>query len=114
MTADLDFRNAARLGLFQVGLIVGGVLGAAATLRLWNEFGLHGIPWYTEYLRDYGFWLLPLPVVWIALAMSMRQKDGGEVWAYFSGWVVIFALTALALGADVFPWLRLCLLQLSA
>jgi len=114
MTADLDFKNAARLGLFQVCLVVGGVLGATATLRLWNEFGRQGIPWYTEYLRDFGFWLLLLPVAWIALAMVLRQRDGGEVWAYFSGWAVIFSLLAFVLGANVFPWLRLCLFRLSA
>ncbi len=114
MTADLDFKNAARLGLFQVCLVVGGVLGAAATWRLWNEFGLQGIPWYTEYLRDFGLWLLLLPVAWIAVATTIRQRDGGEVWAYFSGWAVIFSLLALVLGANVLPWLRLCLLQLSA
>ena len=94
--------------------MVGGVLGAAATLWLWNEFGLHGIPWYTEYLRDFGFWLLLLPVAWIAVATVIGQRGGGEVWAYFSGWAVIFSLLALALGANVLPWLRLCVLQLSA
>lgn len=76
MTADLDFRNAARLGLFQVCLVVGGALGAAA--------------------------------------MAIRLRDGGAVWAYFSGWAVIFVLLALVLGANVLPWLRLCLLTLSA
>ena len=114
MNADLDFKNAARLGLFQVCSVVGGVLGAAATLRLWNEFGLHGIPWYTEYLRDFGLWLLILPVAWIGVAMTIRQRDGSEVWAYFSGWAVIFGLLALVLGANVVPWLRLCLLTMSA
>jgi len=114
MTADLDFRNAARLGLFQVCLVVGGALGAAATLRLWNEFALQGIPWYTEYLRDFGFCLLLVPVAWIAAAMAIRLRDGGAVWAYLSGWAVIFALLALVLGANVLPWLRLCLLTLSA
>ena len=94
--------------------MVGGVLGAAATLWLWNEFGLHGIPWYTEYFRDFGFWLLLLPVARIAVATVIGQRDGGEVWAYFSGWAVIISLLALVLGANVLPWLRLCVLQLSA
>ena len=61
--------------------MVGGVLGAAATLRLWNEFGLQGIPWYTEYLRDFGLWLLLLPVAWIALyAVSALLHPRRQFW----------------------------------
>ena len=113
MTANLDLRNVARLGLYQVCIIVGGVLGAAVSARLWNEFGLHGLPSYTPILRDYGFLLLLLPLGWVMAAMVLREKDGGEVWGYFGGWAVLLGLVILLLSATVVPWLRICLLTLS-
>ena len=113
MTVVLDLRNMARLGLFQICIVVGGVLGAAITARLWNEFGLQGLPWYTPLLRDYGFWLLLVPLGWVMAAFALRERDRGEVYGYVAGWIALIGLLILVLSANVIPWLTLCLFQLS-
>ena len=80
MNGALDLRNMARLGLFQICTVVGGVLGAAVTARLWNEFGLQGLPWYTPLLRDYGMILLLVPLGWVIAAFVLRERENGELY----------------------------------
>ena len=114
MTADLDFKNAPRLGLFQV--FFGGRrrsgrgrhVVVVERVRSARHPVVHRIPPRLRLLAA------PPARAWIAVATVIGQRGGGEVWAYFSGWAVIFSLLALALGANVLPWLRLCVLQLSA
>jgi hypothetical protein len=111
----MDFftrRNMAIVGLFQVGVIVAGVLAAGVTHKWFTTFNAR-LPSSTILLAEYGFLALVLPVVWIAVALlALRREDDPDSesvrWlAFLSGIVVLLLLLLGIVYAVVSPWLRL-------
>lgn len=60
----LTLRNAVRLALGQVLVVVMGTLGNAATGH-WAVIAGQPPPAFPQWLADYGAWFLLLPLLWI-------------------------------------------------
>jgi uncharacterized membrane protein YdcZ (DUF606 family) len=103
-------RNMVIVALFQVGVIVAGVLAAGATHKWHTTFNAR-LPQATTVLAEYGFVALVLPVAWVTAALTLprRSEDPGAaaVVAFASGIVVLLVLLVVVGHAAIRPWLRL-------
>jgi hypothetical protein len=101
--------NAVLLAILQIGVIVGGVLSAAASRRLWESAEVV-TPLATVFLMDFGLLALALPAAWVSMALRCRRRtdlsDGLKGVVFVSGVVLLIGLV-LAVGFAVIPpWLH--------
>lgn len=102
-------RNAVLLSLMQVGVVVFGILGLAASRKLF-EAGGDKVPALSLFLLNYGEVLLAAPLLWIAVAMRARRAaalpDEIKTLFFFSGFAVLAALVILIGYGVAQPWLH--------
>jgi ABC-type Na+ efflux pump permease subunit len=100
--------NAIKVALIQVGVIVGGILAAGLGYRAAEEMG-GTIPVSTVFLVHFGFWLLALPVAWIAVAVRLRHNaaasDSKKTLTFVVGLALLVVLTLFSLYAAGEPWM---------
>ena len=103
-----NIRNTVLVALMQVGVIVGGVLGAGVfykTAAVTNA----KLPLPILALVTYGGFGLCLPLIWLTLALLTRRRPevGVEVkrLIHWLGIALLIGLGAFMIYADVTPWL---------
>jgi hypothetical protein len=104
---NLTTRNLVIVALLQVGVIVGGVL-AAVTSRRWHAVLGHLPPSQAAaFLADYGFLLLVVPAVWIALALWVRTRSddaqGPSRIAFWTGIGILALLVIFVVRTVIVP-----------
>ena len=103
-------RNTAILALTQIGVIVGGVLAAGATVKYYTACNAT-LPSWTAPVASWGFLALVLPIVWAALALWLllrgEDHDVARVvtfcWGVFMVALLLFGVACSSAG----PLLRL-------
>jgi hypothetical protein len=101
-------RNAIRLALIQVGVIVAGILAAGVGYH--SASGMGGsMPASTLFLVHFGFLLLALPVAWITFAARL-QKNGSasdrmKTLTFIVGLAMLVVLTLFSVYAAGEPWM---------
>ena len=103
-------RNAVLLSVTQVGVIVFGILGLAASRKL-IEAGGARVPAISQFLMDYGAALLALPLLWIVAAVkaekSRNLSDEWKALVFHSGTALLLALLCLIGYGVAQPWFHL-------
>lgn len=103
-----SIRNTVVVALLQVGVIVAAVLAAGICHRVWMSRGWPPPP-LVALLCSYGVIGLLVPLAWIAGAAVLHIRTGVSedvrVLMFWLGVLVLIALAAFALYADVSPWL---------
>jgi|GEM_PF-1884251 len=101
--------NPVRVALMQVGVIVGGILAAGLGYRVAEDIG-RTIPVSTALLVHFGFWLLALPLVWIAVAVRLRNNaavsNRKKTLTFVVGLALLVVLTLFSLYAAGQPWME--------
>jgi hypothetical protein len=104
-------QNAVRVALVQVVVIVFGVLGAATSRRCWTAFD-DFIPVPDSVMLaffHYGPMAMVVPVVWICLALTLRQRpevsDDAKHLVFWAGLLLAAGLAGWFGVADLQPWL---------
>lgn len=100
-------RNTVLVALMQVGVIVGGVLGAGVFYKTAAATNLK-LPWTILALVTYGGFGLCLPLVWVMVALLIRRRpDVADEVIRLIHWLGIALLIGLAcfmVYADATPW----------
>ena len=101
-------RNTVLVALMQVGVIVGGVLGAGAFYKAAAVTNLK-LPWTILALVTYGGFGLCLPLIWVTAALLIRRRpdvaDEVKRLVHWLGLALLIGLGAFMIYADVTPWL---------
>ena len=102
-------RNIVLVALMQVGVIVGGVLGAGVSHKWWTSFGI-ALPPSTLLLMNYGVIALVMPLIWGVCTLRLRQTpevpEEIKALVFFSG-ILLLAFLCLIVGYAVLePWLN--------
>jgi hypothetical protein len=102
-------RNTVRVAIMQVGVLVAGILASGLGHRLSVVNGIL-LPWPAVLLYQYGVLGLAIPLGWTAAALVLRRRpeisDGVKALVLLSGILLVVALAAFVLYADVTPWLH--------
>ena len=99
-------RNAVLVALFQVGVIVFGVLTSGLSQKWWASLNTP-LPATTLFLIHYGVVLLCLPVLWIAVVLRVGLSawaDEVKGLAFGSGFILILGLLIFIGYAVLAPW----------
>jgi hypothetical protein len=101
-------RNAIKVALMQVGVIVAGIL--AASVGYHAASGRVGFaPASTAFLVQFGFLLLALPLGWITAVVRLRNSEAvsrrQHALAFGSGIALIIGLTLFSAYAVGKPWI---------
>ena len=104
-------RTTTILALSQTLLVIIGFFALGAVLKMSGYPDALAVRWnpLAVFLREHGFWLLLLPVLWVSFATSAQHLDRGFLSyriACFVGVGVALATIALFLVATVFPYSR--------
>lgn len=103
-----SIRNTVVVALLQVGVIVAAVLAAGICHRVWMSRGWPPPP-LVALLCSYGVVGLLVPLAWVAGAAVFHIRPGVSedlrVLMFWIGVLVLIALAAFALYADVSPWM---------
>jgi hypothetical protein len=102
-------KNAVLVAIMQTGVIVGGVLGAGTSYKVWKTFsGLDTVPSSISLLMNLGPLALVVPPVWIASVLVLRLRpevsDDAKSLAFTTGIIILLALGLLMGGAIITPW----------
>ena len=101
-------RNLVLIALMQVGVIVGGILGAGVFYKLAAVTHAQ-LPRPILALVTYGGFGLGLPLIWITTALLIRRRPdvAQEVkqLVHWLGLALLIGLGAFMIYADVTPWL---------
>jgi hypothetical protein len=102
-------KNAVYVAIMQVGVIVVGVLAAGLCSKARNAMG---VPFQTAYLLlDHTIIFLATPLAWITGVLWIRSRanasDDVKNLAFWSGIILLVALSIFVLYADVTPWLNI-------
>ncbi len=108
-------RTTTILALFQVSLLILGFFALGAVLKISGYPDTPTVRWnpLAVFLREHGFWLLFVPVLWVCAATSAQHHDRGFLsyrLASILGLCIAGATIALFLFAAVFPYTRPLLL----
>ena len=102
-------RNAVRVAIMQVGVIVAGVLGAGVSGKWWTAmFAPTPLPVSIATMMSYGPMALAIPLIWILAVLGLRNRanvsDDAKNAAFWSG-VIILGMLSLVVGYAVLsPW----------
>ena len=101
-------RNSIRMALLQTGLLVVGILGVAASNRLASGLGHPNLRDFLFFL-NHGWMLLPLPILWVALAAEAAlNRSRRPAWwrnSVFLAGPTLIALLAVSLAMEIRePW----------
>jgi hypothetical protein len=103
-------KNAIYVALLQLGVVVAGVLGAGLVNRFYGEMQ-HDLPPLVAMLMSHTLPFLAIPLVWIALALTVRDRaaisEGLKTMVFLSGIAVIIGLVVFVAYADAGPLLML-------
>jgi hypothetical protein len=103
-----SIRNTVVVAILQIGVIVVAVLAAGVCHRVWTSRDWPPPP-LIALLCYHGIVGLIIPMSWITGAAMLHTRSGvsDDVRAlmFWVGVLVLLALTAFALYADVSPWL---------
>jgi TRAP-type C4-dicarboxylate transport system permease small subunit len=104
-------RNLVILALIQVGAITAGVLAAGAYVKWMSELHLQGPRGELEFICDFGWIALALPIAWAAVALwefrRETEDDSRKVVVVILGWLLLALLIYGSWHYSVGPWLRL-------
>jgi len=104
----LTTRNAIKVALMQVGVIVAGILAAGVGYHAASGMGGF-VPASTAFLVHFGFLLLALPLAWITAAVRLRNNvtvsDRKKTLTFVVGLALLVALTLFSLYAAGGPWM---------
>ncbi len=104
----LTTRNAIKVALMQVGVIVAGILAAGVGYHAASGMG-GSMPASTAFLVHFGFLLLALPVAWIAFAARLQNNaaasDRKKTLTFVVGLALLVGLTLFSLYAAGEPWM---------
>jgi hypothetical protein len=95
-----NIRNAVIVAMMQVGVIVAGVLACGVACK-WLSRMLDGaeLPGSVLLMRNYGFVALVIPLTWIAVALTMRERanvsENVKTLTYLLGIVILIGLIIL-------------------
>jgi len=102
-------RNTVRVAIMQVGVLVAGILASGLCHRLAFINGLP-MPWPAAGLYNYGLLGFSLPLVWATAALMVLRRpelsDELKSLVFLSGILLLVALGAFVVYADVTPWLH--------
>ena len=88
-------RNTTLLALFQIGVIVAGVLAAGAACKWWEQTNM-APPRSVVLISEYGWLALLVPLTWIVVTLVLQRRAGDEgvaaLIAYLSGLFVLLLL----------------------
>lgn len=104
-------RTTTLLALLQTLLIVIGFFALGIVLKAAGYPHDFTVRWnrVAVFLREYGAWLLLLPVLWVSFATQAERLNRGifsERIAYLSGLCLSALIIALFLYGAVFPYTR--------
>ncbi len=103
-------RNSVLLALLQVGALVGGILAAGASQKLWHTHSAAPAPWVTYLVVNYGALALIAPLLWIAAMVrygrSPEASEGGKALAFASGLALLTLILGVAVCAVIQPWVH--------
>jgi hypothetical protein len=105
-------RNLVLLALTQIGVLVAAVLGAGAAHKWYTALpNIIPVPRACELLVEYGWLGLPVPAIWLGVALRLLTNrhvtDGAKLCAVLSGALLVALGLALAWYGAVWPWWRL-------
>lgn len=102
-----SLRNSVILALSQTGLLVTGILAVAASNRLARSLGHPDLRDFLSFM-NHGWLLLPLPVIWIAIAgrwLLARGAPGGRATPVILSGIALLLLLAGAVVVETLePW----------
>jgi hypothetical protein len=104
------------LAILQAFLVVVGFLALGIVLKLCGYPDAFAMRWnpLAVFLREYGPWLLLLPVLWTLFATAAERKDRGILSvkvAHLIGMLFAVVIIALYLYACAFPYTRALLIH---
>lgn len=93
--------------LLHTGAILVGSTTTATMIRTFTPFqeSTPRLAW-SFFVRDWGFVLLAVPAIWIAVTISLERSERfamNQHWSIVTGFLVLGALSYLLLGAAVRP-----------
>ena len=106
-----DRRNLVILALIQIGTIVAGVLAAGLSVK-WYKLIEFDAPNHGEFISNYGWLALIMPISWITLAMMEFQREteeeGGRLFVLAVGVLLELFLLYWVWHGGLGPVLRMC------
>ena len=104
-------RNLVILALVQIGVVTVGILAAGVSVKWMTEFNLCGPRGELEYICDFGWVALAIPVVWASVALwefrRETEDDTRKMVLVILGWLLLALLIYGSWHYSVGPWLRL-------
>ena len=104
-------RNLVILALVQIGAITAGVLAAGVSVKWMTEFNLCGPRGELEYICDFGWVALAIPVVWASVALwefrRETEDDSRKLAIALAGWLLLALLIYGSWHYSVWPGVRL-------
>ena len=112
-------RSTTILALVQMLVLVVGFFGLGVILKSWGypDGELAGVRWTTlaVFLREHGFWLLMLTVLWVFYATVAERKNCGWLSsraAFVAGLCIATCMLATFLTAAMHPFTRPLLIHI--
>ena len=102
-------KNAVMVALMQTGTIVGGVLAAGTSGKVWKTmFGPDHVPISFFQLMNFGPLALAIPIVWIVFVLVLRQRtevsDDAKSLGFGSGVLILVVLIISISVVILGPW----------
>ena len=103
-------RNAVYVALMQIWVVVIGVLAGGLCVKAWTAMAAP-LPLPVAFLENCYYLLLLIPVLWLIAALLIRNapgiSDDAKSLAFVAGLVLLMALGAFVLYADISPWMHI-------
>ncbi len=104
---NISIRNSVIIALVQTGLLVAGILGAAASHKLASKLGYPSRGDHLFFI-NYAWLLMPVPLIWITItSWLLTHRHFKETWkstAFMSGLAIAVLLITGAIVDVRKPW----------
>ena len=104
-------RNLVILALVQIIVITLGVLAAGTCVKCMTQFNMVGSRRELEFICDFGWLALALPIAWVALALWEFRRDTGDdgrkLWYVLAGVLLLAMLIYGSWHYAISPWVRM-------